>query len=276
MKLNYYLNKYCPTLVSFILLSDAEWEKITQRFDDRIKIHNEKIFTGKSVDAATTLYDLIARAEANNVIAMSFLTMIDNIFKDISNIVPVLHHPKIRRITMNMLSDFDEIRSGYLNPLGELQALLSILKNSNCKLKEIEYLLPNGKSADYYFETPIEGELLVEVTNIHFKDGLIKNESDLITFLSGRVTKKLAEKITGVNLTELGKKFILLPVVWCDFEDIHKYQSAFDIVETEQKTLPFCVMGQSPLENGSYIFRFSTVKKLIESYHNEINYENGS
>jgi hypothetical protein len=275
-RLDKHLRKYCPTLVSFILFSDSKWERISRRFGERMHSISKQTSDGNTFGAETTIYDLILQAETGNVIAKSFLSLIENIFKDITSVVPSQHYSEIRKSTMNLLSDFDPTRSGYLNPLGEFQALLSLLKNLNHKLKEIEFTLPNGKTVDYCFEAPSGKEILIEVTNIHFKDGIIKNESDLISFLSGRIKNKLDDKLNGIDLPKLGKEFTILPVVWCDFEDVHKYQTAFEFVESQYEILPFCVMGQTPQEDGTYSFRFSTVKRLIESYHNVINYKSGA
>jgi hypothetical protein len=269
IRLDKYLQKYCPTLVSFISLSESKWEEITQRFADRMSYIEQKTSGGKTLEVETTLYDVIIKAETGNIIHKSFLSLIDNTFKDIISIVPSQHHTEIRKSTMNLLSAFDAQRSNYLNPMGEFRVLISILKNSSNILKEIERPLPNGKTIDYYFADPVTGkEELIEVTNIHFKEGKIKTESDLVLFLSGRINDKIDDKLTNLDRSIYKNKFRILPVIWCNFKDIHKYQLAFDSLESKLGTLQFCIMGQTPLDDGSYTFGFSTVKRSIELYNN--------
>jgi hypothetical protein len=269
IRLDKYLQKYCPTLVSFISLSESKWEEITQRFAERMAFIEQKTSGGNTIEVETTLYDLILKSETGNIVTKSFLSLIENTFKDIISIVPSQHYSEIRKSTMSLLSAFDPQRSNYLNPLGEFRAILSILKNSNNILKEIERPLPNGKTIDYCFADPsTREEILVEVTNIHFKEGKIKTESDLILFLSGRISDKINDKLVDLDHSVYKKQVHLLPVVWCDFEDIYKYQSTFDNLESKFETLAFCIMGQTPLGDGSYTFGFSTVKNSIESYNN--------
>lgn len=267
IRLDKYLLKYCPALVNFVSLPERKWDALSRRFGQRM----DKISIGVSEQGAfvaeTTLHDLIVQAEADIAIAKNFLSFIDNVFKDVLKFVPTHHHAKLRQAARNLLSNFDIQRSAYLDPLGELEALLSLLKNSDYKLIEIEFKLSNGKSADYYLIHPSGHKILIDVLNIHFKDDRIQNEVDLFSFLSKRIQDKLEVKTSGVDFMQLGKQFKLLPVVWCDFKDIHKYISVFDKVEARFGTLSFCVMGQTQIEDGSYTFHFSTVNRLIEAYH---------
>lgn len=266
IRLDKYLLKYCPTLVTFVSLSESRWDKLSRRFGQRMKVIGKAVSEEGTFGAEATLHDLVVQAEANNTIAKSFLSLIDGVFKDVLKFVPSQHHTRVRKAAMNLLSNFDTQTSAYLDPLGELKALVSLLKNSGYKLKKIEFTLPNGKSADYCLVHPSGREILIDVINIHFKGGKIRNETDLISFLSKRIQDKVEEKTKGIDFSKLGKKFMLLPVVWCDFKDIYEHAAAFDTVEAKYGTLSFCVMGQTPTEDGSYTFHFSTVMRLIEAY----------
>jgi len=276
IRLDKYLLKYCPVLVDFVSLPERKWDVLSRRFGQRMNKINIGVSEQGALVAETTLHDLIVQAEADIAIAKNFLLFIDNVFKDVLKFVPAHHHAKLRQAARNLLSNFDIQRSAYLDPLGELKALLSLLKNSDYKLIEIEFKLSNGKSADYYLIHPSGHKILIDVLNIHFKDGRIRNEVDLLSFLSKRIQDKLGEKTSGVDFMQLGKQFKLLPVVWCDFKDVHEYTAAFDTVEANFGTLPFCVMGQTSMGDGSYTFHFSTVKRLIEAYQKQINYGSGA
>jgi hypothetical protein len=267
---------YCPSLVSFVFLSKTQWDKIGSRFQQRVVTIERQVARNREIKAETTLHDLIILAQNGTAVAKSFLSLIDGLFKDMLNVVPKQYHSKIRQAARNLVSDFDSQRSGYLNPIGELLSLLSLLKNSSYKLRAIEFRLPNGKTADYCLANPVGFEILIEVTNIHFQPGKIRDKSDLIVFLSGRIEDKLTDKTKGLDLSQLGREFTLLPVVWCDFEDIHTFSSAFETVEAKYQTLPFCIIGQTPMSDGTYTHRFSTVKNLIEAYHRTIGYGSGN
>lgn len=269
MKLPDDLAKYCPTMVSFLSMTTDKWDKIKGRLKSRTQSISAEVNRFGEVKAGTTIYDLVQMAQYGDVKAASFLKLIDSLFEDVNDMISSEHYPRLRQTAINLVSDFDPHRSGYLNPIGELFSVLTLLKNSDYTLKQVEFPLPNGNTADYCLIHPNGVEVLVEVVNIHFKKGMIRSDSDLYSFLSYRVAEKIAAKTDGIELSRLGRKFLLLPVVWCDFEDIHSYLSVFEKIETEHNTLSFCVVGQIPSEDGTTSLMFSTVSRLVQIYNNQ-------
>ena len=261
-----YILKYCPSLLLLANLSEVEWEKINARFIERVKHINTTVETNDSITVATTIYEVILRAETGDKPEIAFLAFIEYLCKQILLTVDKIHHPRLRKSAINIVSNFDLERSFYLDPIGEFAALINITQSPSIQLREVELSLPSGKRADFeVFIAKSQKILQIEVLNIHFVDGKIKSEGDLQTFLSKRIEDKLMSKIGTLTINEENKNFALLPVAWCSLYEVIHFPTAFSQVEKLYPLLPFCIVAQQHYYTEErYNYLFATVPELLK------------
>jgi len=259
-----YLDKFCPTVVSMANLSNAEWQSISDRFDARMNRIVEALDTTTSIGVQTTIYDLVLLADSGQKEGISFLRFIERLSKDLIKDVPARFHVRLRNSFVNLVSNFDDARSGYLDPIGEFTALLSMVTESTLELKEIEATLPSGKKADFCF-VDSKGDRLVwvEVLNIHFQEGKIRTDNDLLTFLSKRIEDKLQKKLHALGCEAPNRIFALLPVVWCELEDVQDRAEVILRVKQKYRTLPICLIAQTRSDSGEVGYRFTTMDHAL-------------
>ncbi len=257
--------KHCPSLFSLANLSTGEWDKIERRFVARTNHIDSTIKTASSITVGTTIYDVIKCAESGNKSHIAFLRFIEYLCEQILLTIPKVHHSRLRMSAINILSNFDRKRSFYLDPVGEFVALLNILKGSAFRLTEVETALPSGKKADFaILRASSQTILQIEVLNIHFGDGKIHNEDDLYIFLSKRIEDKLMSKIGKLHLEKGDSNFALLPVAWCDLDEVQHFPATFIRVEKQYPSLPICILAQQhSLEEDNYNYLFATVPEVL-------------
>lgn len=258
------VDRYCPHLEAFVRWSPARWRRTQKRWGDRTFLIARASAHGE-ITVETTLYDVIERANHGDSLHTSFLVFIDGLFADIQKLVPERHHPRIRHAARSLVSEFDETRSGYLNPIGELSALLLIVKHlPGWELKEIEPDLGNGRHADFLFADTRGRNVFVEVQNIHLDDEDTKSAQTLRTKLVGKLEIKNAYKTDLLQPAEDENKVRFFPVVWVNFDLVRPYLSIIQELEVRYETVSFAVMGQAPLPDGSYRFTFQSLQKSLE------------
>lgn len=263
-----YLNRYCPTLVSLSNLSDGEWRRISDRFARRWDSVGQKIDCRSSIDFESTIYDVVMQAESGQAESIAFLGFIEILCQDLKKHISQTHFSKLGQSINNLLSNFDVERSCYLDPIGELAVLLTIITESQLQLSDIESELPTGRRADFCFTNKEGGGIVyVEVLNIHFQDRKIQSELDLTSFLSKRLEDKLSHKLNGQKIVERDRIFTLLPVVWCNLEDVNKYVNVFELIKDKYQTLSICALVQARTCSNEVGYRFMTIKDALKIYN---------
>jgi len=259
-----FIKANCPNLYKFTALPQTKWDNINLRMDRRLKYLESQIEKYGSVDAETSLFDIIIQSkEELNQVAKDYLNFIESLIKDINNLVPHNFHKKLKKRAYDLIANFDNIRSYYRDPIGEFIALITIIRNSDYQIDSIEYKMPNGKQADFKLNNQ-KTKILVDVLNINFKDGLIKSADDLNSFLSKRISDKISDKISGLTFNEIKHPFCVLPVIWCDLNEIKNFNHVFERVQQKYSTLPFCSIAQFSDENKKYGFYFSTINNISD------------
>jgi hypothetical protein len=186
------------------------------------------------------------------------------------------HHKGIRNFLIGKVTNFDS--GNYMNPVGEIAALHSILENSRFTLEQIEYKLPNRKRADLLFKDSFDNhKVIVEVLNIHTPDN--PDSEELKEFLLNKVREKInKEELPEIFLEEWGRQ-IFLPIIWTfDFEQLLSLENFFFEFERDCKSyfphsqvLGFCNLIQLIGKEGKCKLRFSSVMKNIKEWK-QVNY----
>lgn len=256
----------CPNLYEFVSLTQKKWDKINLRSSERLQFIEAQISLNGNFTYEANLFDILIQVRKGELVAKYFVQFIEKIIIELVSLVPHKFHTKLKKRAYDIIANFDKSRSCYRDTLGEFVAIISLLKNSTYTLKAIEDYLPNGKQSDYHLRNSITDEgYLIDVLNINFKDKKIKSNDDLSRFLAKRISDKFEDKLTGLQRDKIPIYFTLLPVIWCDLEDVKSYLSTFNEVQNKYNLLPFCTITQSMNEDGSYNFHFYTIDNTIKS-----------
>lgn len=220
----------------------------------------------------TNIIDLIIKSElGEDPFIKEFVSFYDNLVKDITCMLDKKHHKGIRNFLIGKVTNFDS--GNYMNPIGEIAALHSILENSRFTLEQIEYKLPNRKRADLLLNDPLDNhKVIVEVLNIHVPDNL--GSEELKEFLLNKVREKIdKEELEDKFLKEWGRQ-IFLPIIWTfDFEQLlplEKFSLGFDkdckTYFPNSQVLGFCSLIQLIAKDGTRVFRFSSVMRNLKDW----------
>lgn len=259
-----FIKENCPNLYEFASLSKSKWDSINLRINKRLEYLESQIEVYGYVNAETSLFDVIIQSKYElDQVAKDFLNFVESLINDINNLVPNNFHKKLKNRGHDLIANFDNIRSFYRDTIGEFIALITIIKNSDFQIDSIEFKLPNGKQADFKIYNH-KNYVLVDVLNINFKDGLIKSANDLNFFLSKRISDKIKEKLFGLSRNDIKYPFCILPIIWCDLNEIKFFHHVFETVQRKYNTLPFCAIAQFSNEKKNFGFYFSTINNICD------------
>lgn len=273
MNIKHIVQQYLPFLCNNFNIPDKFWSKINQKYKKRLNYFEKEINRNSIVSFETTIYELFVQVEKDDNFAIYFLKFLDNIFLELSKLIPSqLKNKFVTKIIYDFLGNFDEQKSRYLERISEILIVHKLLK-AEYILLEIEYILKNGKQIDFCFQKN-ETKFLIEVMNIKgFKPSKIQNETDIESFLEPKIKKKLTEKIS--NLTPINipnnTSLFLIPVISFD-ENVKSFSQYFRYFENNKLkghlVLDFYTLSQAEdIDTKEKVFFFSTVAEHLIHIH---------
>jgi hypothetical protein len=200
------LEFYIPSIFKLIS-GDIRWKSLIKIFEDRFHKYDEKQKLGERVELRSTLYSISVSAANGVETNIQFLSFIDKTFKSLAQILTDKEKKLIKTNIANLL----EYENGFLNYLGELCVLNSIMVSGQYSLEATEYRVKtNGKGIDFQFKNKKTDELfLVEVVNIELNSDKLFSHDIIDKFLSGKLQEKLKDTDkSGVT------DYKLIPVFW--------------------------------------------------------------
>ena len=213
------LEEAIPSLVDG---KDFPWDKIEGLLNKKF---NERVAKGKgeSITVEVCIYDLIVAARMQKPEAVRLLHFMNKLFEDLTINLDATEKSLLKRPIQQMLESLD---GKYLNFVGELATLNTLLKSGIYRLAGIEDKMPNSKFIDFKLKQVGQDKfLLVEVVNIHLDSSKVVDDAEAIR---KRLTHKLSGKIEDKR-KGLGDdvQFYLVPVIWGGWKDIKIYGEFF-------------------------------------------------
>ncbi len=207
------LEFYTPSLLELIS-GDIRWNSLTKILEDRFHNYAQRHNLGERFHLRTTLYSIASSADKGDEANIQFLSFIDNVFK---SLIIVLNENEKQLIKKN-IADLLEYDEKFLNYLGELCVLNSIMVTGHYSLEKTEYRVkPNGKAIDFLFKNKqTEEDLLVEVVNIELRADKLLDHDITTKFL----TSKLQDKLDETDKSGL-INYVLVPVLWGGTDNVN-------------------------------------------------------
>ena len=251
------LSKYFSNTVALIgnkydfSILDNEYEKL-------------KNINNSQYPRETNIIDFVIYCEENNIFHKELASFLDGLVKEVVDILGVKFEKKLRNSFKGKFTNLSSLN--YLNPFGEVISLLTILKNKNNKLLEIEHKLSNKKSVDFIFSNKDNEKIGVEVRNIHPKE-LYKNISELKQDLLGKLCNKISSESENIQFDSLNFTWTYLPVLWStNLKGLLPYKDFFQR------------FGDSPIKiigKEIYVFGFTSFVQYIYNNTNKRGFKYG-
>jgi hypothetical protein len=175
--------------------------------------------------------------------------------------------PSIRMQARNLFLNFSEKSSKYLENVGELSAILSILVKTGAKTLEFEVKV-SDKNTSFDLSIKLENghSVAVEIMNVWIDDKKLSDDIGLHNFLDGRISKKIREK-TGQYLPASQLPFPLLLVLWFqDVKNVSRFAKAI-ISRAQGNELPPCTILQYLNDQNQKNWIFSSFAELVNKGH---------
>jgi hypothetical protein len=250
--------------MKFVEDINIDWDDINNRLKEE---HDKRIADLKKTNSETkiieaTIYDIIVEGMKGNDSAHRYLHFLNQVFNDLSQIINGEERKIIKKNIVDFLTQMDK---NYLNYVGEIAALHSLLNKKIYTLEGVEEKLSNGCSIDFKLrKTEDKSLVLVEIDNIHPKSDKIENDAEKIkTFFNGRYNQKLKEKNKGL---EEKKDFAVVHVIWSGKDDLKIYSDYFknNKNQTDNINEPLAYLSLSDY-TGYFENRFGRLSNLFNS-----------
>jgi hypothetical protein len=142
-----------------------------------------------------------------------------------------------------MIVNFDAAKSRYRSYIGEISVLSKLVSENQLELVDVEFKMPNHKSADYAFKTE-KGMILTEIENMDLIVEKIETSENLDAIISYRTEKKLMEKFDQLP-PDWPHSIYLIQVVWGEILKLHHLKECFSRRTTyPSMTLKLMVVAQ--------------------------------
>src|ERR1035437_44450 len=216
------LSFYLPSIFTIIDENDLDWTNIDSLFKKKIEKRIQEC-KGETIIVETTIYDLIIEVKKKNSQALRLLDFINKLFYELSGNLDTLEKQLVKNNIRNILINFD---MRYLNFIGEIAVLNSLMKTKKYSLEGIETKLSNNKSIDFKLKQYSDNSyILIEIVNIHLNsDRIEKSNVKIDKFLTERLEQKVKNKKQGL-FEDIN--FYLIPVLWGNSDDLKIYSDYF-------------------------------------------------
>ncbi|MBW8003149.1 MAG: hypothetical protein FVQ80_14200 [Planctomycetes bacterium] len=239
-----YLKSYIPNFLNLLNPTPKQLRVIRDKIELRYSQVGSELSKNIPFEAETTLIDLIWKVEERHLHSFQFVNFIDKACLSISKNIPDRLLPKLRRTLMQLVMNFDKAKSRYRSYVAELSVLNTLISSESFDLIEVEYKLPNGKSADYAFNSR-KGLILVEVESFDISTEKISTEEDLENHINARVEQKLVNKLGGLP-KEWNTPFYLIQVIWADYMKLYELRGYF------KKTSKYANIAVKPMSIAQF------------------------
>lgn len=212
------LKLHMPIILEIIGSQPFSWP------DKQLSAHlqsRENAFANNNRDLIieVNFYDILAYSRAGNMRAKGMFEYLSQILERLCKTLNE-HKTKLRPIIDKLLTNLDY---KYLNFVGELSVLETLLSSGNYTLIKIEEPLGKGNiSIDFSLNDIREAKnCLIEIVNFHVKS----NHDDIGKWLNSKVNKKIEKTTKGDNDF---LKFKLQPVIWGEHSELERVEKYFD------------------------------------------------
>jgi hypothetical protein len=255
------LEEAIPSLVALVNGGKFPWDKIDRLFNAEVD-KRLAACKGETITVEACIYDIIIAARKQKPQAIRLLRFINKLFEDLTVTLQAAEKPLIKHTIRQMLESLD---GKYLNFVGELATLNSLLKSGNYRLVGMEDKMPNGKFIDFKLKQVGQDKFqLVEVFNIQLDNNRVVDDVELIRKrLMHKLSKKIEDKKARLSSDV---SFCLIPVIWGGWEDIRVYSEFFKAhkLELPEVTEPLAYLT---LHDGADYceHHFAPISTLFES-----------
>lgn len=274
------IEKYCPNLLKVYIPSEEEWRKLDDKIDNREKCIIERKKWNRTVHYETNIFDLMEiwekKIDDERKINFSgaILKFINERFENLSQLIPPHLHLSLKKTIMDLLENFDEMKSRYLNHLGELIALDKYLSSNIFKFISLEVKTHSGTSTDYYLKGEDKKDYKLEVMNVKFDSAKWSSVDDLIKYFGHKINEKIIKKKYKIeDFSDCIFSFIINIWGFNKFSILVNYESFFkDYSDFKKFPFIFCNLVEYEIRPNEFKFEYSTVANLIEKYKKGISY----
>jgi hypothetical protein len=213
---------YVPAMLNITGKEDFGWGRIDRLINDKWADLTLQA-NGEMINVEASYFLTMVAASKGNPNAIGLLHFLNNVFKDLSEILCSIERELVRSNIKNMLTAFD-LR--FYDFAGEIAVLNNLMRTGIYKLKGVEHAMSNNKKADFLLESVEDKSLIhIEIFNIHVdSDKVIDDPKQIEDFLVRRLLNKISEK--GKDLKE-GTLIQLIPVIWGISNDLEIYSRHF-------------------------------------------------
>ena len=257
------LSFYLPSIFTIIDENDLDWTNIDSLFKKKIEKRIQEC-KGETIIVETTIYDLIIEVKKKNSQALRLLDFINKLFYELSGNLDTLEKQLVKNNIRNILINFD---MRYLNFIGEIAVLNSLMKTKKYSLEGIETKLSNNKSIDFKLKQYSDNSyILIEIVNIHLNsDRIEKSNVKIDKFLTERLEQKVKNKKQGL-FEDIN--FYLIPVLWGNSDDLKIYSDYFieNSIQIKNVIEPLSYLTFiDPNDETYFLHRFGKISDLFKT-----------
>lgn len=260
------ISKHCPSLASLCASSEKRWARMDLRANDRYTHFSNRLLQTGEFRYETHILDLILLAEKeNDSFCISFLRYLDGVFGNIENNIPNNIKNQLNAPLFDLLENFDNNQSRYLDRLGEFLNLERFLLSADLVLERIEVPTIAGTSLDFQLCNRLSKEIIkVEVMNVHLDAKKLQSEYNLKHFFGARLAKKYeAKKLPQPPDSEIA----IVLVLWGDFLSLVDYEPFFsDQNSFDGYPIIFTNLTQYRSSEYEWLFKFNTTGNILKEY----------
>ena len=255
------LEYYIPSLLELIN-GNIRWTSLKKILENKFNEYKERYNNGERFELRVTLYSICVSAAKGNTESKQFLYFIDNVFKSLANCLSASEKTLIKENITNLL----EYRDGFLNYLGELCVLNSLMSSGFYRLEKTEYRLEKDRKGIDFKITNIETNqsYLIEVVNIELREDKMTDHNLIQKFLTSKIQEKL-------NITDESgiTEYTLIPVIWGGRDNVNNILKVKDFYEKTNFSIDRVetprVYMQLKVEDKT-INRFGCILKCLNEY----------
>ncbi|MEX2336360.1 MAG: hypothetical protein WD555_03715 [Fulvivirga sp.] len=257
------LKIYIPALFDLIEEDQIDWNPIIKNFDKKYNELKKKLKeTAEPVPTKSSLYGIITQAIQGNISAIRIFDFINKLFQELSDSLNINERKLIKRNLFDILVSQDE---KYLNYVGELACLNTILKTGDYRLLKVEQKLEEGIKESSHIDFMLlanrtNSKYLVEIVNVHLSKDNTRDNFKIERLLEQKVRNKVL-----ITAKKSVNPFILVPILWGSHEWIKKILEFYETIEfqLENVLIPSCYIPFTDSE-GNMIHRFGTIDTIFE------------
>lgn len=254
------LRLYIPSLFKLIE-ANIRWSGLTKIFNRNFDAHKAQYDNGKNSAIRHTLYSIINLALKGEEHEIQLLSYIDNVFKDLYNLLNVNERIFIKTNIANLL----EFNPDSIHFLGELSVLNCLMKTGVYKFVRTEYsLTKDGKSIDFkLYDINEKRNILIEVVNIELRNDMMLNHCTIHQFLS----KKLNDKLEDTDKSGI-HDYTLIPVLWGNdkgsLDNILRVKEFYEATKFTIERVELPMVYMLVYINGKPENRFCSILNILE------------